>query len=974
MAKCPKEQNEMRRNLFLVLALVLAVAGAAFAQGSQTGTVSGTIVSTDGQPLPGVAVTLKSPSLLGTRGAVTDANGGYIFKALPPGTYKVTYELAGFATVEKTVTVLLGGTVPADVTLKVATVQETVTVTSEAPSPLDSIQVGANIKKEVVDVLATGRTPQGVALLAPGLTGNTPNAGQVTISGSFAYDNVFLLDGVDINDNLFGSANNLFIEDALEETQILTSGISAEYGRFSGGVINAITKRGGNQFSGSVRGNFSNPAWRDETPYEKAQGITRQDKLSKFYEATLGGPIVKDRLWFFAAGRKTSADTQSTSAESGIPFTQVQDEKRGEIKLSGAINPNHTLQATYTKVSNKIFRTAFGAGVEVDPAHTAYNAEQPNDLFSANYNGVLKPNLFVEVQYSRKTFGFRNSGGTSKNLVDSPILALTTGFFAYNAPYFDATDPEDRNNRQLAASLSYYASTSSFGKHDIKVGYENYRSTRTGGNSQSSTDWVFYADWPTDASGKPVFDSNGYVIPVFETGSNYAINYQAVRGAQIDLTTQAVYVNDRWTLNSHWSFNLGARAEWAGGKATGGIEPVNASRIVPRLGASFDVKGDGKFKLDATYSHYAGKYSETQFAANTNVGNPDAIYYAYSGPSGQGRSFAPGFDLANYTEVLSGSFATANVFYDKNIKSPVTKEWTAAAGMQLGSKGYLKAIYTHRNVTDFVQVFVNRNTGTTTVVKNGVDFGTFSNRLWANTSDGERKYDAIQFQTAYRPTSRWNFSGNYTLQINNDGNQEGEGTNTPGTPSYFSGFYPEVFSEARTYPIGRLNGFQRHRARAWTTYDLGLGRVGNLNAGLLWRFDSGQAYSIRSTGRAFTTIQKAIAGTIYPDLPGTTQTYFYSLGRGSENFENASLFDLALTYSLPLYKKLNFWVKGEARNMFNSTPLISTNITVAPDNTSAKDALGIPTGFIKGANFGKGTGTANYPFPREFFVTVGMRF
>jgi hypothetical protein len=963
----------MRRTLLIVLALGLA-AGASFAQGTQTGTLSGTVLSSDGKSLPGVTVSVKSPALLGTRTVVTDENGGYIFKALPPGTYTVSYASAGFQSVEREITLALGATVPADVTLKVAAVQETVNVTAELPSPLDTTEVGVNIKQVVVDTLATNRTLQGVALLAPGLTGNTPNAGQVTIAGSFAYDNVFLLDGVDINDNLFGNANALFIEDALEETQILTSGISAEYGRFSGGVINAVTKRGGNQFSGSLRANFSNPAWRDETPYEKSQEIERDDKLSKFYEGTLGGPIVKDRLWFFVAGRKEASDTASTSAESGIPFTQVRDQKRYEGKLSGAISPNHTLQATYTKVTDSIYRTPFGSSVEIDPVHTAYNGQQPNDLFVASYNGVLTPNLFVEAQYSRKTFSFEDSGGTSKDLVNSPILALTTGFYAYNAPYFDATDPEDRNNRQIAASLSYFLSTSSLGKHDLKVGYEHYTSTRTGGNSQSSTDWVFYADWPTDADGKPVFDSEGYVVPVFETESNYAINYQALRGAQIDLTTQAAYVNDRWTLNNHWSFNIGARAEWADGNATGGIKPVSASRIVPRLGASFDPRGDGKFKLDATYSHYAGKYSETQFAQNTNVGNPDAIYYLYTGPSGQGRSFAPGFDLANYTTIFSGSFATANIFYDKNVKSPVTKEFTAAAGVQLGNNGYVKVIYTHRKVSDFVQVFADTTTGTTTVVKNGTDFGTFTNRVWGNTDDGLRKYDGLQFQGAYRITTRWNFTGNYTLQINNEGNQEGEDVNRPGAPSYFSGFYPELFNEARTYPIGRLSSFERHRVRAWTTYDLGLGRVGSLNAGLLWRFDSGQAYSIRSTGRAFTSVQKSIAAGLYPDLPSTSQTYFYSLGRGSENYESASLFDLALTYSLPLYRRLNFWVKGEMRNMFNSTPLIAYNITVSPDPKSAVDSLGIPTGFIKGANFGKGTTTSHYPFPREYFLTIGIRF
>jgi hypothetical protein len=960
----------MRRNLWFVLALVCAVAfsGAAFAQGTQSGTLSGTITSTDGNPLPGATVSIQSPALLGTRTAVTDSNGGYIFKALPPGVYTVTFELSGFATVQKTVTVVLGGSVPADATLTVAAVQETVTVTGQLPSPLTTTQVGANLKSDMVDTLASGRTIFGIATLAPGLTTNTPNANQVQVAGSFAYDNVFLLDGVDINDNLFGNANNLFIEDALEETQVLTSGISAEYGRFSGGVINAITKRGGDSFSGSVRANLTNPAWRDETPIEKAQGTERADKLSKFYEATLGGPIVKKRLWFFAAGRKENSDTQITALESGLPFTQVRDQKRGEVKLTGAITPNHNVTATYTKVADKIFRTPFGAN-DIDPVHNAYDGEQPNSLFSANYTGVLASNLFAEIQVSRKTFGFVNSGGSSTNIIDSPYLAQS-GFWAYNAPYFDATDPENRDNRQIAASLSYFASTDSLGKHDIKIGYENYQSTRTGGNSQSATDYVFYTDYLTDANGRPVFDGNGYVIPVFTPGVSQLQNWQAIRGAEIDLTTQAAYVNDRWTLDDHWSFNLGVRAEFAGGKATGGIQPVDARTVVPRLAVSFDVRGDGKYKLDATYSHYSGKYSETQFANNTNVGNPNAIYYLYTGPAGQGRSFAPGINPANYTEVIGGAFPTANVFYDEDIKSPVTKEWTAAAGVQLGNSGYVKAIYTHRKVTNFVQQFITTATGTTYV--RDID-STFSNRLWANSDEGRRDYDGLQFQASYRFNPEWSIQGNYTIQLKNEGNQEGEAQNQPGAPSLFPGFYPELFTEARHYPIGRLSGFQRHRARAWTTYDLDLGAAGSLNAGLLYRFDSGTAYSLRSAGRALTAQQRAIGNALYPDLPAS-QTIYYAEGRGSETFESQHLFDLALTYSVAVYKRLNVWVKGEARNILNSTPLISHNITVSPDSNSPRDALGIPTGYVKGASFGRATSTANFPFPREFFVSVGVRF
>ena len=119
---------KMRRHLLWAVALMLVTVGGAFAQGTQTGTLSGSVLSSDHQPLPGVTVSVKSSALLGTRTAVTDANGGYIFKALPPGSYKVSYDLAGFSTVEKTVTLALGGTVPLDATLSVANVQETVTV------------------------------------------------------------------------------------------------------------------------------------------------------------------------------------------------------------------------------------------------------------------------------------------------------------------------------------------------------------------------------------------------------------------------------------------------------------------------------------------------------------------------------------------------------------------------------------------------------------------------------------------------------------------------------------------------------------------------------------------------------------------------------------------------------------------------------------------------------------------------------
>ncbi len=232
------------------------------AQGVQTGAIAGQIVDQSDAVLPGATVTVTSPSLQGERSVVTDSSGRYLIRGLPAGLYTVRVELPGMTTAEQAVQVGVGTTNAVDAQLRVAAVTERVTCTADpTASAIVATQVGINLPQREIEALATPRNLQGIATMAPGVTENTPNSGQLTISGAFAYDNLFMIDGVDISDNLNGTVNNLFIEDAIAETQVLTSGISAEYGRFSGGVINAISKSGGNTFSGSFRINLTNPSW-----------------------------------------------------------------------------------------------------------------------------------------------------------------------------------------------------------------------------------------------------------------------------------------------------------------------------------------------------------------------------------------------------------------------------------------------------------------------------------------------------------------------------------------------------------------------------------------------------------------------------------------------------------------------------------------------------------------------------------------
>ena len=190
-----------------------------------------------GSRLPGVTITLTSNALQGERVSVSGATGAFEFLGLPPGLYDIQFVLDGFESATDTARVQLGGIVGVNVEMEPGRLAESVQVTDVIPSALASTETSHNLTAEDIDRLPIGRELFRLAELAPGLTRNTPNSGQVTINGAFAYDNVFLIDGVDTNDNIFGDTDNLFIEDAFEEVQVLTSGISAEYGRFSGGVI-----------------------------------------------------------------------------------------------------------------------------------------------------------------------------------------------------------------------------------------------------------------------------------------------------------------------------------------------------------------------------------------------------------------------------------------------------------------------------------------------------------------------------------------------------------------------------------------------------------------------------------------------------------------------------------------------------------------------------------------------------------------
>ena len=980
----------MRIRFLIAALLLLALTGTVFGQGVQTATLEGTVTGPDGNPLPGVTVTVKSPALMGERVAVTTTTGDYNLPGLPPGDYTITIGLEGMQSVTKKMTLALGLPSRLDAKLKLSGVTEAITVTASAPTVLENTTVGANIKKETVEQLPLLRTPTNIASLSPGVTGDrggratTPVAGQLSINGGMAYDNNFMINGVNFQDNIFGNTNNLFVEDAIQETQVLTSGISSEYGHFTGGVLNVITKSGGNQFTGSLRDNMNKGSWLSLTPFEegfRGNGVNpvarapHTAKLSHIYEATLGGPVMRDRIWFFLAGHKEKSSTPQSLQLTGVPWTLNQTNDRPEVKLTGNVASGHTLQVDW--IDNPVKRNLESQVTPMTLSALGVNSVRENDGLSAFYSGVLASNLFGEARYSKKHFGFRGLGGTSTDIHDSPMrsqLRVTgvTVAGTYNAPFFDATDPEDRNNKQYFAAMSYFLSSKSLGSHDVKGGYERFIDERTGGNSQTATDYVFLNGYKT-AAGAPVF-VNGELIPLFNPRSGGATQetqvqvWIATRGAKLDTTTDSLFINDRWNLNQYLNFNLGARYEKSKSNATGGIVGVDTSNVVPRLGASYDPMGNGKYKFDVTYAQYVGRYNPGIIGGNTPVGSPSRLTGYYTGPKGEGRDFAPGFDINNY-HFFSANVPTANVFFASGLHAPLSNEISFSAGAALPKNGWAKATFTNRKYTDFIEDFITINNGCTNVTLKGINVGCVDNVLFKNSNDPKRLYRAIELQSHYDLTRSWGVEGNWTHQLKNNGNYEGEVGQSVG-PSAIDD-RPEIQSP-REIPTGRLAQFEANRLRLWTTYALPLGRFGTLSSGLLYRFDSGETFSY-SAPQVRSSITNSRDPGYHYDKTGTVTTFFGERGAGT--FPSSSLFDVSLQYSLPIFR-LTPWVKFDVRNVLNKDTQIRYSTTVTADPNSPLDEFGYRTGFVKGAAFAaqRPTASTSYVSPREILVYAGIRF
>jgi hypothetical protein len=1006
---------------FRVPILTIALLFAALSAAAQTtvSTLTGTVTS-GGTPLPGVTVTVTSPALQGARVAVSGENGAYSIPALPPGAYTVTFELEGLAKVTKTLDLRLQETSRADADLQMARAEDLIVVTATAPSVLETSQVSTNLSSEQIENLPVGRTILGRLNIAPGVSTGGPG-GQIIIGGAPSSQNLYLVNGVVVNENLRGQPHTLFIEDAIQETTILQSGASAEYGRFTGGVVSTLTKSGGNEFSGTLRDNLTNDNWTDKTRFASpTTGVgeaDHADTINPIFEATLGGRIIRDRLWFFTAGRYAQTTVSTQTGQTNIPFDQLTENRRLEVKLTDQLTPKHTLVGSYLDVENVEGNNFFTSRQIVD-LRSVSDRETPNSLQALHYSGIISNNFLVEGQYSQKKFAFVGGGAAGSDRIEDTVVIDIANTWRGWSPTFGAAEAKRRDNEDLLLKATYFLTSKSLGTHTLIGGFDEFHDTRREDNLQSGSGFRFFGDMY-------VTGDRWYL----RTSPSSQIQYNPLRIASkgADFETRSLFINDKWDLNRHLSFNVGARYDRNNGVDEEHNEVTNDSRISPRLGAIYDVAGDGRLRFSANYGRFVAVVDSGIGNSVSGAGSTDFYLWDYRGPAINPIG-TPDDQLLPTDEVLrrvfewfdsiggvthDGEFLndveigglTAGI--DGTLRSPYMDELSLGVGTRLGANGYFRVDAIRRQWGDFFTLYRNLSTQRITDGKR-IDFALYGNE---DSGDLEREYNALQFQGSYRFAQRFEVGGNYTF-ASLKGNVEGEDS-ASGSIAYGRNDRPEYVRFDHNNPTGYLNGDMRHRANLWVQYQPAV-PFGSLNVSLLERFHSGMPYSaagLIDVREGVATGLATGAGVANPgyELEPASVTYYFSK-RGAYRLDDITATDLNLNYSFPV-AALNFFVKADVLNVFNQQGVEDPrfiNTTVRTRRNGASFPTGVvfgeanvaggraaafnpyttapveyvygvsdPNGtyhWAKDVNFGKPTSPNAYQQARTFRFAVGLRF
>jgi hypothetical protein len=688
---------------FVLLWLALAsVASAQIGLGRLTGTV------TDGQHavLPGVAVGATSPALIGERTAITQADGRYLFPALPSGVYSLTFTLPHFQILVRAgIGLSLGTTITVDSQLSLAELQESVVVTAATPVvDVATTKVGLNLKGDPLVGVPNSTDIWGVLSESPGIRMQGFDVGGSHKSVQSGYE-VFgiqnqtriISEGIDHTEGVGGTG---FYEDYFADEEVSVSALGSDVEMNGGGAAIVTTiKSGGNTFKGLYQGTYEPGRWvaDNNTPALTARGFTGNPNLL-FWEghADLGGPILKDRVWFFYAFNHFTIDR----GVSGVSY---------DLGTDLALFDNHTAKGTWRPSSNDAVIGYFQQGRKQRPRlgisvlhapESLYAQDSYSRMYKGEWQRVLSNRAFLDVTAGRYT---NNAPFTTTTdpAVKPPITALDTGRQS-GAPFGIGTSA--RSKPQVKAQLTYYRPEPA-GSHDFKFGYETLY------------DWYRFG---TNGVTGPIQyrTSGGVPIQVQFLDVGTPADYGATWGTSpnIDLHYSA-YAQDRWSPANRLSVTAGVRVDYQkvgyGSSTrrpviTDGIFPatsavpggdlVRTTNAAARLGLAYDLTGKRRTVLKAFYGRYYNNLADS--FSEANPGGDSAAGYNFNDVNHNGRYDGPQ-ELGALRFKGGGASASVN----PDLRTPFVDEFSGSAEHQFWGESSIRVTLVRKNSRDYAPYY-----------------------------------------------------------------------------------------------------------------------------------------------------------------------------------------------------------------------------------------------------------------------------
>jgi hypothetical protein len=853
---------------FALLLLIGSLAAPAWAQ-EQRGSIEGVVKDASGAVLPGATVEAKSPTGV-VVSATSDTAGGFRFPSLPPGTYIVTASLQGFnpRKVDE-VHVYLGQIKKVDFSLSLSGVTETVTVTAE--SPMIDVRQSArstSIRNEQVELLPHGRDFTTLVTQAPGAN-QEAKLGGLSIDGASASENRYIIDGIETTNLTSGVSGKNVIVDFIEEVQVKSSGYTAEYGGATGGVINAVTKSGTNNFRGSALYNFEGSSLESARRPTLRQNLSNSD-IAEFISYpkdertrsepgfSLGGPIAQNRVWFFGAYQPalTSIDRSVTPATAVNPSagTFNQNQKQTVQYVTGNITSQLSNNTRLRVAYNNSYAKTKGLLPELtglDPAGSNYTkaSEYPNYTVSGNLDWVPSSKLLFGIRG-----GYYMADQHDSNVTEQPVIRWTTtnniGLLDVPASLqrgtgFRSIPSNTKVTRDQQTRLYFQADSTMYvkagGEHQVKVGVQ---ADRVGNNvlSGESRNLVTIR-WNTAlASGAPLTRGTyGY----YEVRSNGVSPKQGfITEGDISTNNLGFFAQDAWTLNQKLTVNFGVRTEhekvpvYTSGA---GIPPVGidfsfGDKLAPRAGFAYDVNGDGRWKASGSWGIFYDIFKLE--LPRGSVGGDKWLSYYYTLDTFQWDTLVNG---ANCPPACSGTLIRGPIDFrhpsfgsdaiDPDLKPMKQQELTFSLDHQLNEVAALSARYVHKQLDRAID-----DTGALDAAGNEI-------YVIANPGEGltalalvnpkvalpkaKRDYDSVEFAFEKRMRAHWYLRTSYAwsrLFGNYSGlSQSDENGRT--SPNVGRGYdYPVMmYQDGGGAAFGPLATDRPHQFKAQFIYQFGFG-------------------------------------------------------------------------------------------------------------------------------------------------------